>query len=658
MAESGAAPYTLEIDLNVLNHLGLNLYSNVPAVLSELVANAWDADAGYVNITIDESEGEKTITISDDGCGMSRYDLKEKFLKVGYQRRTREEDDLTPKHERKIMGRKGIGKLSVFSISEHIQVFTRKEKGEMLGLALDLKGIKQAIESKIDYHPEPLESVDHAIENHGTTIVLKKIKKRVNSTLDSNLRKRVARRFDVIGDRFRVSIDGRSITIEDRDYFHKLEYSLVYGDFDTAKFQQGIERNERPNIIDDDYSISGWIGLVRESGLLQDGADNLNKISILSRGKVAMEDILDRFREGGLYTKYVIGEIRADFLDETTQEDIATSSRQDFVQSDQRFQSLEIFIRNELRHLSSERARIKRVKGVEKASEIPAIKDWYKSLRGDTRKAAEKLFGKINEIATDEEHRKTLLKHGVLAFEYLHHKDKLSEIENLDIQNLDAVVRLFSELDDIEASWYYQITQGRLEVIEKLAKNLKNNVLEKILQKHIYNHLWLLDPSWDRATETPTMEQTVVSAFEKISKRLTSEEKNGRIDIRYKKVAGKHVIIELKRGSIITSTSELMGQVDRYIQALRKQLETANVAIEAICLVGKKLSDWEDSERKQESEKALSAKNIRVVMYQQLIEDAETSYQSYLDKHKERGRIQNLLDQIDAHNDVDMPVSE
>ena len=26
--------YTLDIDLNVLNHLGLNLYSNVPAVLS------------------------------------------------------------------------------------------------------------------------------------------------------------------------------------------------------------------------------------------------------------------------------------------------------------------------------------------------------------------------------------------------------------------------------------------------------------------------------------------------------------------------------------------------------------------------------------------------------------------------------------------------
>ena len=38
----------LKIDLATLNHLGLNLYSNVPAVLSELIVNSWDADA---NIT-------------------------------------------------------------------------------------------------------------------------------------------------------------------------------------------------------------------------------------------------------------------------------------------------------------------------------------------------------------------------------------------------------------------------------------------------------------------------------------------------------------------------------------------------------------------------------------------------------------------------------
>ena len=46
------AKYTMSLDLNVLNHLGLNLYSNTPAVLSEVVANSYDADALEVKIDI------------------------------------------------------------------------------------------------------------------------------------------------------------------------------------------------------------------------------------------------------------------------------------------------------------------------------------------------------------------------------------------------------------------------------------------------------------------------------------------------------------------------------------------------------------------------------------------------------------------------------
>ena len=60
------AKYKMSINLQVLNHLGLNLYSNTSAVLSEVVANAWDADATQVDIKI---SGD-TITITDNGNGM------------------------------------------------------------------------------------------------------------------------------------------------------------------------------------------------------------------------------------------------------------------------------------------------------------------------------------------------------------------------------------------------------------------------------------------------------------------------------------------------------------------------------------------------------------------------------------------------------------
>jgi hypothetical protein len=44
--------YELKIDLQVLKHLGIGLYSNVPAIASEMVANAYDADAKRVDITV------------------------------------------------------------------------------------------------------------------------------------------------------------------------------------------------------------------------------------------------------------------------------------------------------------------------------------------------------------------------------------------------------------------------------------------------------------------------------------------------------------------------------------------------------------------------------------------------------------------------------
>ena len=76
--------FQMSINLQVLNHLGLNLYSNTSAVLSEVVANAWDADATEVNIEIDRNR----ILITDNGIGMNLSDINNKYLTIGYQKRS------------------------------------------------------------------------------------------------------------------------------------------------------------------------------------------------------------------------------------------------------------------------------------------------------------------------------------------------------------------------------------------------------------------------------------------------------------------------------------------------------------------------------------------------------------------------------------------
>lgn len=52
MSETLKNPYKMGISLNVLDHLGLKLYSNTPAVVAKVIANTWDADAkGFLQQT-------------------------------------------------------------------------------------------------------------------------------------------------------------------------------------------------------------------------------------------------------------------------------------------------------------------------------------------------------------------------------------------------------------------------------------------------------------------------------------------------------------------------------------------------------------------------------------------------------------------------------
>ena len=221
--------YQMTVDLNVLNHLGINLYSNIPAVLAEVVANAWDADAETVRVDI--SEDPTSITISDDGHGMSRNEINARFLKVGYRRREHA-GPVTPKHGRLVMGRKGIGKLSLFSIANSIEVQTARN-GRVNGFTMSLKDVERTIGHGTDsnaYHPVPL-SEEKLVVKRGTRIVLTDLRRRL-TRVQPALRRRLARRFSVIGPAtsFSVSVNGKLIDIADRDYFKSLQYVWHYGD--------------------------------------------------------------------------------------------------------------------------------------------------------------------------------------------------------------------------------------------------------------------------------------------------------------------------------------------------------------------------------------------------------------------------------------------
>lgn len=637
--------YKMKISLNIIEHLGINLYSNLPAVLSEIVANSWDADATEVQMNI---EGTTKIEIIDNGIGMSEEDINEKFLLVGYKKRER--GFVQTLKGRKVMGRKGIGKLSLFSIANKITIISKKENEEINAFVMNVNDIREAANQEKDYEPIVLKSneLPKQLEHNGTIIILEELKR--ERIQEHNIKTNLARRFSVIGgqNNFKVFVNNEEIGVEDRNYFKKLDYIWYFGE--ESKFfldlcSANIESTQLEESFDN-YVVSGWIGSAKESNSLQEGINNLNKISILIRGKLAQEDILSEFRIGGLYTKFLIGEINADFLDTDDSEDITTSNRQKIREDDPRYIALKDFIKRQLNIVGEQRQKFKEKQGKEEILKNAIVKEWYNSLEKAIQKRADKLFGRINQISSNESDKKTLIKHGVLAFENMKMRYALDSLDRVNDDNLGEFLEIFDNYKDIEASAYYDITKGRLEIIKSLDDKLKANELEKVLQEHIFNNLWLLDPSWERGTENAQMEEVV----QFIAGEESEEIKKGRIDIHYRQAANKHIIIELKRASVTPEFSQITKQLNKYKKALKdklKQISKEHDEIECIFICENLPSSWTDNDTRKEQQESLKALNIRVLTYSKLIQQSLNAYQEYINKDQENGRILTILKEID-----------
>ena len=106
---------------------------------------------------------------------------------------------------------------------------------------------------------------------------------------------------------------------------------------------------------------------------------------------------------------------------------------------------------------------------------------------------------------------------------------------------------------------------------------------------YLYDHLWLLDPSWERVTGTSVMEQTLTRELKQINPGAAS---GARIDIAFKTVSGKHVIIEMKRPKVHPDIMNLVAQGNKYVQATTQwfsnnpKIACVNIHIEVIFLVG------------------------------------------------------------------------
>lgn len=650
----------MTISLNALEHLGINLYSNIPAVLSEIVANAWDADATKVTVLIDKNAD--TIVIEDDGIGMNRDAVVDRFLTVGYKRR--EELGETSAKGRKPMGRKGIGKLSIFSIAQIAEVYTT-ENGELTAFRMDREVIRKAIAGKgqVAYEPEELSNWPDGLTK-GTRIVLSNISKSLSSMTIEGLKRRVARRFAVIGQKhgFLVDINGSEIGPEDRAYQHAIQYLWTYGDqSELVEICKNLDRPAEARLSKVQaeldaagISLSGWIGTVSKPDQLKDeDGDNLNRLAVFMRGKMAQEDILDDFGQKEIYADYLIGELHCEQLDLDDQGDIATSSRQSLKEDDPRFDALRRIILSELRFIAGKWSDLRRIDGARVAATVPAVSDWLGNLKGDTKKKAERWIGRLNTIrANDEGDKKELLKASILAFESYRRKEELDRLEDLKDESVEHILEIFRSIDELELSYYGQIVKLRVGIIKTLQEKLAANEKELVLRDYIYDHLWLLDPAWERTKGSEHAETLVNKFLEANTASLKGKAKTARIDIGYRTTGGKHVIVELKRASVAVPVDELAAQIRVYRDGARKILEKTTYKswpIEIICLLGKPPPEWKDASGTGPSGVIASLKTVdaRIVFYDELLTNAQSAYADYLDAHIKVDKLWKVFEAID-----------
>jgi len=658
---SGQRELIMTISLNALEHLGINLYSSIPAVLSEIVANAWDADAQKVKITIDKTT--EKITIEDNGIGMDRNDVIDRFLTVGFKRR--DEMGSRTALDRQPMGRKGIGKLSIFSIAQVAEVFTTL-RGERTAFRMDREIIRKAIAGKgrNTYKPEELNEWPAELTS-GTRIVLSKISKSLSGMAIAGLKRRVARRFSVIGSKtnFIVEINGEEVGADDRAYHKALQYLWEYGD--QTDFINSCKNLDRPaesrlEIIGNELkeagiSLSGWIGTVSNPSQLKDEeGDNLNRIAIFMRGKMAQEDILDIFGQKEIYADYIIGEIHCEELDVDDKGDIATSSRQSLREDDPRFEALRRIVRTELRHIASRWSEWRRADGAKSAAkEVPAVSDWLSQLQGDTKKKAERWIGRLNTIRSSEDaDKKELLKASILAFESYRRKEQLDKLDEIKDESVSHVLGIFKDIDDLEVSFYGQIVKLRLGVIKALQNKVSENNKELVIRDFIKEHLWLLDPSWERAKGSEYSETRVNTFLKGNTEKLKKKEKNARVDLAYRTAVGKHVIIELKRPTVSVHLDDLTKQIRSYRDGVKKIIDGTKDEIwpiEIICLLGKYPPEWYDAGGTGSKGVIDQLKTVdaRIVLYDELLKNAQAAYQDYIEEHKKIDKLWKVFDAIE-----------
>ncbi|WP_296057150.1 sensor histidine kinase [uncultured Amphritea sp.] len=165
--EQGRVRFT--IDAGVIDRLGQELVARQETAVSELIKNAYDADATEVVLSFVNSDaiGGKLV-IDDNGDGMTRDELTKGFMRISSTSKIH--NPVSKKYKRQRAGQKGIGRFAVQRLGSKLVIITQTEQSDnALQLTVDWNDYQ--IDNNLISISNTLEIIEKQ-KKSGTTIII------------------------------------------------------------------------------------------------------------------------------------------------------------------------------------------------------------------------------------------------------------------------------------------------------------------------------------------------------------------------------------------------------------------------------------------------------------------------------------------------------
>lgn len=508
MSHQGLNDLKLRFVGSLIEQIGAQMYPSATASVAELISNAWDADAPNVWVSIPYGEAWQPgseIVVVDDGHGMTHDEAKRAYLIVGRKRREVEQRDSSA-GGRKLHGRKGMGKLAAFGTAEILEVYTVRN-GETTAFRLNYDAIR-ALDPDQDYQVEPAKDLSTLTRpdtgerlGHGTRIRLTQLRLKAPIAEERFLQS-MARRFAVDSADMRVAINSRTLERFDIPLRFRMPPSSSVTNGTEAPAGAVVEGDWYVDLVDPAdpaTEIRWWMGFTPKP--LDD--ETQPGVAVFADGKMLQRPFLferSRGTEGQLGEKYVVGEVRAPWLDRGfgIEDDLALANRDQLQLEDARLQPLLAWGQRRLAWALAERNDLIKAE----VANVLQVDPEMERLLFPYTKRERTAFGRIQAIVeklpeiTNSSAKELMVQvvNGAQDTAVRELMDRIDDEDDLFQVKFWDLVREFGLID---ARRNLSLIDARLHTIEKLRAEVQRGATEvPILHGIVKENPWLLDPRW------------------------------------------------------------------------------------------------------------------------------------------------------------------